>query len=235
VTILSGTSTSVLIEFPFGPPDGNSITWTLRDADGTVITGGSPTVPADAVSTNIFIPGNLNTLVGSTITTYRDLDWSYLVDGAVMNGSHRYDIQIRLPFGVSYEGVRAKLAASADDLPDDQIPLLRAYVDFRGTVTAPILTAAILGDPYNLIVRDAIEALAARALIATMVVRIAKTEDSGTSKFQRQDIDWAAVAAMLDGMISDGIIALVPGFDLTLGFGALFILAGPATDAFTGV
>lgn len=226
-----GTGSSFLVEFSTGVPDNSAVTWELRSSAG-IITNGTVSVPLDAVSVFINIAANFNTLPLAVLSDYRDLSWSYTVGGRIVNGEARYTLEARLPYGVSTAGVRRKLGIDDPiDLPDGEISVVSAYLSFENTVGADNL-ASISGK--DIVLRDAIEAAAALQLIPTMSVRIAKKEDSGTSSFQRQDVDWATVGAYLEDLVTAGIVAVVPSYDETLGFGALFILAGPATDPFTG-
>lgn len=223
---------SFLIEFPSGHPDGN-IAWTLRGPDNAILANGSLVVPAGAVSINLPVSATYNHLNTGTLNSYRDLDWTYLVGGAIVNGEVRYSVEARVPFGASADGVRTKLGIdNVIDLPDDEISLVKAYKSFSAAVPADLLSAI---DPTNLVVREAIESIAALSLLPSLMVRLAKKEDSGTSSFERQAIKWDELAGYLNGLVYDGYLLVNPLYDPTDGFGAIFILASPESDAFTGV
>lgn len=229
--VRSGLALSIPVLFSSGHPDG-SVAWRLFAANGAEIANGTVAVPADAVSVVLPIAAEHNTLAGGALFGSRDFEWSYTTLGMVVNGAQRYSIEARAPYGVSNDGVRSKLGVEAKDLPDGDISLIRAYVSFRDTVTAELLTA-VSDDAVLLSIRDAIEAQAALSLIPTMAVRVAVSEDSGTNAYKRQAIDWDSVAESLSGLVNDGILAVNPAYDPTP-IGALFILATPATDPFTG-
>lgn len=229
--VRADTAVSFLVEFPLGAPSGNLV-WKLRGPDGLVIVTQTVTIPADALSTNIQIDATENDLPSGSLTTYRDLEWTYSVNGTIINGEQRYVIEGRVPFGASVSGVRTKLGIDdVLDLPDNEISMVSAYTAFLQSANA---TALAIADPADVRLRNTIEAIAALAILPSLMVRISKKEDSGTSSFQRQDIDWAAIAADLNNIIVTGYLFLDPGYDQTASFGAIFLLASPATDAFTG-
>lgn len=229
----SGLALSLPVLFDQGHPDG-VVSWTLYSSSGLSLGTDVVAVPSDAVSVNITVPGALNTLGSTVLVSTRDLVWSYSVGGVAINNELRYTIENRIPYGASADGVRAKLGVEKDDLPDEEIALSRAYIGFRNLATlAGILSVTDEGE-NDLILRDAIEATAALALLPTMIVRIAKSEDSGTNKYQRQDIDWETLGLSLAAMVNEGVLLALPGYDPLASAGALFLLATPATDAITG-
>jgi hypothetical protein len=229
--VRDGTQLSVVVEFPNGTPP--SVAWSVRDGSG-VIGSGTVTPAVDAVSHPITVSGALNSLSPGAFFEARDLQWSYTVASIVTNGEQRYSVEALLPVGISADGVRAKLGVSSIDLPDNDIALIRAFLTFRETATAVVMDASYDGALVDLKIRDAVEAMAARALIPTMQVRVASSEESGTNKYKRQAVDWEMIRASLDLMINEGLSAVVDGYDPTTDFGSLFLLAPQATDAITG-
>lgn len=228
----SGNAASFLVEFPSGSPDG-SLNWRLLGPDGSLLTQGTEIVAPSAVSATIIVPTEFNTLPDGELTSYRDLLWSYDLNGELYNDERRYTLEGRVPYGVTYDGVRTKLGVAKHDLPDEEIGLVKAYYDFA-TLLSPNSYPSSIDGASSLRVRDAIEATAALSLIPTMQVRIANKESSGTDTFQRQKIDWVALADHLAGIVTGGLLVIVPTFDPLAGVGAIFILAAPAVDSFTG-
>lgn len=228
--VRAGTAVTFPILFSSGRPDGN-VDYKIYDPAGLVLATGQIAVPADAVSVLLQVDATKNLLAAGTLLSYRDVEWSYAVGGQVQNGEVRYTVEARLPFGVSADGVRAKLGVDKTDLPDSDISLAKAYLTFRDVVGTDQL-AAVSND--DVAVTEAIEAQAALSLIPTMAVRVATKESSGTNQFQRQAIDWDTVAVYLQGIISAGYLTVVPSYDETAGFGSLLIVVTPATDAITG-
>lgn len=223
--IQADTAVSFPVLFQFGEPDG-TVDWQLFDFSG-LIASGSLTPDPGAVSLNIRINPSNNALQPDTLSAYRDLDWTYETAGQTVNGGIRYTIEARLPLGVTADGVRRKLGVDVTDLPDGDIPLVKAYSIFKAKAGGVDLT-----DDYLTI--DAVEAQAAYDLLPTMIVRVAVSEESGTDKYKRQNVDWAAIAVSLQGYITAGLVGLNPVYDPTIDFGSLLILAPPTADAFTG-
>jgi hypothetical protein len=229
--VRSGLALSIPVLFASGVPDAG-VAWRLLNGIGVEIASGTVAVPEGAVSLNLPIAAEHNTLGGGSLFASRDFEWSYTIDGAVVNGEERYSVEARAPYGASNAGVRAKLGVELKDLPDGDVSLIRAYIAFRDVVGADRLSATT--DEADLLsVRDAIEAQAALNLVPTMAVRVAVSEDSGTNAFKRQAVDWGAIAEGLSSIIDAAVVAVNPTYDPSP-TGALFILATPTTDPITG-
>lgn len=227
--VRSGNAASFLVEFLLGPPDGD-VDWSVLGPDGSVLDSGTVIVSDTSVSAIVPIAAPVNTLADE-LTSYRDVTWTYAVAGEVQNGEQRYIIEARAPFGASPDGVRNKLGVARHDLPDSEISLIAAYLAFTQLAAEP---TGPYSDAEQLALRNAIEAMAALAVLPTMPVRIASQESSGTDTFKRQEIDWNTIGAELEGTLASGILVLVPSFDISAGFGAVFMLAPPAGDPITG-
>jgi hypothetical protein len=219
--------------FSSGHPDGN-VAWSVLGPNGVQMDSGSITPDANAVSVNIPLSTVVNTLGVGSMMSFRDVVWTYSVLGVVINDELRYSVQARVPLGASPDGVRQLLGVSRVELPDDDIPLVEAYIRFIDIVSQESFDAAIDGGIADLTLRRAIEASAALAVLPTMPIRVTNQESSGTNSFKRQEIDWAAIGDNLAGLINGAIILVDPTFDITAGFGALLILASPSVDPITG-
>lgn len=228
--VRAGTAVTFPVLFSDGVPDG-PLSFQLFDSLGVLLSAGTVSVPADAVSVNLTVPAEHNLLPMGSVLGYRDLAWTYSVGGEVRNDERRYSLEARLPFGVSTDGVRAKLGVDRTDLPDSDISLAKAFMSFRDTIGANQLALVAPDTPT---ITDAIEAQAALDLIPTMSVRVAAQEDSGTNAYKRQKIDWSEISTHLAGLLSAGYLLVDPTYDETALFGDIFILATPATDPLTG-
>jgi len=230
--VRNGLAISIPVLFDQGVPDGHTVSWQLYDVDGSLLDSGAVSVATDAVSVNMPIAASNNTLANGALFSSRDFAWSYAVDSNIINGEVRYSVEARAPFGAATDGVRSKLGVSPQDLPDDDISLIRSYVVFRDTIGADNLTN-ITDEAVIFAVRDAIEAQAALFAIPSLGTRVAASEDTGTNAFKRQAIDWQVVADAMAARVNAGYVAVVPTYDPTANAGALFVLATPATDPIT--
>lgn len=222
-----------LVMFATGAPDGD-VTWRLLAADGSEISNGTVTPAAEAVSVHLPLAAADVALPSGVFQSTVDLLWSYMVGGAAINGEQRYTIEARLPLGISPDGVRSKLGVSPSELPDSEIPLVYSYLSFVDTVSQSAYDAALDGGLVDLRIRNAVEAMAALSLVSTMQLRIAQSESSDSNQFKRQTIDWAVLRSELSAIVDKGLVAVDPLYDPAETSAVLFVVASPATDAFTG-
>ena len=225
----SGTASTQTISFESGFPDA-AIAYSLKE-NGTTLLSGTVTPVAGSLSVNVQINASYNTLAAGAVLGHRDFSWSYAVATIAVSGSVRYSVEAPIPFGVSADGVRNKLGLDLTDLPDNQVPLARAYLQFQDSAGVAALAALETATAYKqLVIADAIEAMAGLALIPSLQVRIAQSESSGTNKFDRQKIDWHIVREQLNLYISNGMTITTTG----VAGGSLFRLASPAINLFPG-
>lgn len=229
----NGVAVSIPVEFATGFPDG-PISWALYDETGVQLESDTVTPVEGMVSTNIVIPSEHNILAPDALSGYRDLVWSYMVGSNVVNGDERYNLEAPVPWGASHDGVRAKLGINPTELPNSDISLVRAYYDLLVLMGEPDLTSYVPTPRARLALSDAVEAVAALTALPTVQMRAAIKESSGTDTYQRYPADWELLADSLRTMVTDGVIILNPTFDPLAGAGAIFVLATPAADPFTG-
>lgn len=228
----SGEAFTQLVEFSHGFPDGD-ITWTLRNSSGTIVASGTVTPVAGAVSAVVAINGTHNTLAGSNLYESRELRSIYTVSGIQHVHTEQYGVEAFLNFGVTERGVRDKIGLDEDELPNDAIKLALAYSVFETTVGAANL-AAVTSAYGQMIVCDAIEALAAIRILPSLRVRVSSREVSGISQFQRHAINWDALAAHLNELLAAGYTLANPEVDPAAAFGSTFLVV-TRTDPITGV
>lgn len=224
----SGRVFTQLVEFTSGYPDG-AIAWALTRPDGTAITSGTITPAADAISAVITVIGTHNTLAGGTWFDARDLTWSYTVGGVQVTGDVRYSVEAQVPFPVTCNGVRNKLGVSAHELPDQDIPLLDAYVGYD--TAADIDSYLVSGTQSEIrIITNALEAIAALSVLPTLQLRLAAREQSETNVYARwAKVDFDAIREQLVGYIAAASAVVSP----STGNG-LFFVVGPDIDPITG-
>ena len=231
--LTAGSPASTEIFFAPDPPLG-AISYVLRDGAGTTLLSSTTTPTVGAVSWPIVIAASYNTVASGAGFEYRQLDWSYTTTRGAVTGVMRYRVDPFLSFGVAPEGVRVKLGATKDELPDEDIDLTAAYLMFKASVTDVTAAAADTG-LLNLRVTNAIEAQAALYLLPTLQLKMARMETSGTNTFQRfAAVDWEMLGAQLQAQIADGRDAIDVPSDALGGDGFIFALS-TRVDPLTGV
>ncbi len=230
----AGFPLSHVISFASGEPDAN-VTWQLLDTAGAVKQTGVLNPAPGAVSGTIEISALSNTLAGGQLLGSRDLSWSYAVGGVTVNGSFRYQLEGPVPFFASENGVRNMLGIDGvEDLSDEDIALVRGYLEFEQIVGASALAPFLSGTSYQMmLISEGIEAQAALRLVPTLQVRVAKRETSGTNQYDRGEIDWLDIQASLAARVSAAAVIIDPSLDVPgSGSSALLVLVTPNFDLF---
>lgn len=230
----SGLALNHQISFATGFPDAE-VSWQVKNMAGTVVGSGATAPDPGAVSFTIEIPPTANTLPVGVVLAGRDLTWSYTTSSRTESGAFRYQVEAQLPFFASERGVRNMLGiAEVEDLSDEDIGLVRAYLEFENTVGAAALASMVSGSVYNTMkIAEGIEAQAGLRLLPTLQVRVAKRETSGTNQYDRGDIDWEILGAQLAATVLSAAILVNPELDVpSSSTTSLLTVVTPATDLF---
>lgn len=230
--IIENTPLTYLVEFTSGTPSG-VFSYSLTDEDGNDIILNEEITPTNgAVSVSITIPSSANQIDKPLFET-RFLNWSYPTTNGVITGNYTYQIQKKVPFPCSYDGVRRKLGITDEDIPDSQIDLLTSYVEFDELFDGGLDIYASLGNSTTLKIANAIEALAALKILPTLQLSIAKRYTSGTNEYERwTKIDWDILAGALSQIVYDVTVLIDPNQAYTLD--TLFTLGVRSPDPLTG-
>lgn len=232
--LLENTPFSYLVEFSTGTPTG-VFSYSLTDDEGNPVAGITNVevpISVGTISTIIQIPQVANTLT-KPLFEGRTISWFYSTASGVVNGSYSYQIQKRVPFPCSYEGVRTKLGIDTTEIPDERIDLLMSYIEFNSLFTDGLDAYTLTGDATALKITNAIEAVAALKLLPTLQLSLAKRLSSGTNEYERfAKIDWDVLRATLEQTIYDITVLLDPQqvYQAT----AIFTLAVRSPDPYTG-
>jgi hypothetical protein len=232
--VWAGSPFARLIEFGTGSPVG-AISYQVLGNDGSAVHSGSVTPEAGAVSQLLVIDAAHNT-VSKPLFEMRTLTWNYTTATGVVSDRVTYRVDRSLPFTVSAEGVRTKLGVSEHELPDEDVDLVKGYAEFQTRAPADALaTAATSGDRDALLCVDAIEALAALAILPSLQLRATQRESSGTNEYSRfGGIDWDKLQLGLSGLVAIALDALDPVFGQNELGGFIFGTAPRSPDAITG-
>ena len=225
-----------IVEFASGAPTG-AFSYSLFDEDGTIVDGIEDevvTLGVGAISARIDIPAASNT-VSKPLFETRTITWTYPTNSGTVNGSISYVVQKAIPFPATPEGVRQLLGVTPEEIPDDRIDLLGAYLEFikplndPDTVLEPYTTS---GDADAYKITRAIEALAALETLPTLQIALAARFDSGTNSYQRWNkIDWEGMAERLMNYVQEAIIIVEPTLEFVIS--PIFMLS-VRTDPLTG-
>lgn len=225
-----------IVEFASGSPTG-AFSYSVHDEDGAVVAGLDNIVlplGVGAVSARIDVPASAN-IVSKPLFEIRSISWTYPVNGGTVNGNATYTIQRAIPFPASPEGVRQLLGITVDEVPDNRIDLMGAYLALRAPMLDPdaaLLPYLTSGDANSYLITRAIEAQAALEVLPTLQIAIAKRFDSGTNSYERWNkIDWEMLKAKLSGMVYDALIMVEPSLELAIN--PIFVLS-VRTDPLTG-
>ncbi len=229
--MLAGTPFAHELDFSTGLPTG-AVVYSVLGNDGTPIVGYdsvSVVPPVDALSILIVVPGSVNT-VNTPLFEARTLTWTYPTANGVVNGRTRYRVEKDIPFPVSEDGVRTKLGVEDHELEDKDINLLLAYAALNEQF--PLSAYENSGNYNTLVVVNAIEAQAALDVLPSLQLAVAKSEDSGTNKYQRfTSIDWEGLAESLNTAIYR--LQNLTGVGTSSVVATIFVATGPTTDRVT--
>lgn len=232
--LLENTPFSYLVEFSTGTPTG-VFSYSLSDDEGNPVAGITNvevTIPTGGISTLIQIPQVANTLT-KPLFEGRTISWFYPTSGGVVNGSYSYQIQKRVPFPCTYEGVRTKLGIDTNEIPDERIDLLMSYIEFNELFTNGLDAYTLTGDATSLKITNAIEAVAALKLLPTLQLSLAKRLSSGTNEYERwTKIDWDVLRADLEQLVYNVTVLIDP--DQVYLADVIFTLGIRSPDPFTG-
>lgn len=232
--IWAGSPFAQRIEFSTGSPTG-AVSYQLLGNDGATLLNTSFTPAVGSISALIVIDGALNTCA-TPLFENRTLIWNYTTAGGVVSNRVTYRVQRPIPFAVSADGVRLKLGVESHELRDDDIDLVSAYSEFVALFAAGSLVVhETAGDRTTILCIHAIEALAALAVIASLQLKIAARETSGTNEWQRfSNVDWERIELELSSHVARAREAVDDTFDATGGsvfsFGTV-TRADPVTGA----
>lgn len=230
----SGKKFRHLVQFTSGQPT-SPFVYTLYNQNGGVVLTNSVTIPNGQLSVLIEIPAANNVLTKPLFEKMR-LEWSYTTAIAAVDESISYVIHLPVAFPVSEAGVRSMLGMSEEELPDEDIKLFEGYLAVQELLGPDVILGSYADDgtmlSYHL--SRAMEAATALRLLPTLQIRLPRKYDSGTSSYERwNNIDWAALATSLTGILGAGLEAIIPEFEY-YNTSAIFVLSDRGADPITG-
>lgn len=232
--VWAGSPFAHRVQFNTGLPTG-VVSWQLLGNSGATVTSGTITPAAGTVSILIVIPGANNTCA-TPLFENRTLTYNYLTADGLVSDRITYRVDRPVPFAVSPDGVRSKLGIENHELADSDIDLVAAYAEFADLFDSAVLTVhETAGDRSTILCIHAIEAMAALAVLATLQLKVAQRESSGTNEYQRfSNVEWDRIESNLAAHIDRAKAALDSNYDplngSTFSFGSV-VRTDPVTGA----
>jgi len=222
-----------MLDGDFVTPDVGSVKYTIRDNSGTPIIGQIDvpvTTTTETTSVVLDIAGFVNAKAKEVENRFVTL--KYKVSGAERRIQVNYQIIDWINLTASPSQVRNALGVDGDELEDDDINLLAAYMrlkqDLGGTI---LVTALMAGDLTTIYANHAVALRTALDLISSLQLRVTQQERSDTSEFQRfAKVDFNKIRADIQANLDVALLG-VEGKESSIS--PVFILSN-RTDPFTG-
>lgn len=203
-------------------PDTGSVTWTLRYHNGTVALADQPVASATSV---------LLQLASEYQTITREIENRFVTVKFTISGTpHRIDLSYRLvsflPLTVTPADVRTYLGLDQEELPDEMVDVLGAYLTCKARV--PQLETFLVEDPLP--AHDLVRAMAALQVADTLPVRVMQSQRSDSNQMTRFRVDFGVLRKRAE----DDIDRLVAHLTEAEQFAFEFVRLGTVIDAVTG-
>lgn len=189
--IVSGETANLRFVFLDGRdtfiPDASSVTYTIRDNAGSPIVGYVDlpvTTGPTTVSITVAVPGALNEITGKL--ERRTVTVKATKGGKYWSQTQGYFISQWLNTWVTPKDVRDYLGVNEDELPDDDLNLVTAYLAVEAELGSSILVTALASSTIDTVkANNAIMYRMAQDVLPGLAYRIAQTETNGTLAFTR--------------------------------------------------
>lgn len=223
--VKDGSDYSLFIEFKPNSelvvPDADSVELTLTKNDGSAITdfdGISVTTDEDTTSVVVSIPANRNTATFDV--EVRTAKVTYEVDGKPYKDYYFYTLLPYVDIPVSKDAVRLVLGITVDELEDDQIDLVKAFVDVDAALGDTSLSGVIeAGTSKVWSCLEAVKLRAALNLIPVLQLIAAQSQSADNVEVRRfEEVDFPSLRRKLVGDYSTalrgitGASATIPTF-----------------------
>lgn len=221
-----------LADGEYATPDADSVVYSVRDNAGALFPDYTavPYAHEGADRAIITLPASIN---AKTLTTeYRTLIVSYAVEGKPFRAACSYRLDDWLNITVGAAEVRAQLGLSAEELPDEDIDLPKAYYSLDRDLGDGLLSAALsAGGVEAQFANDAVVYRAVLDLLPSLRLRVLVEEKSSTTSYRRlAEVDFDALTAAFSSMLED-VLTSVAGGESTY---AVPFVASTRTDPVTG-
>lgn len=185
--------------------DEDSMTWVLRDHDGTLLDEGN-------------LPGKFTTAVLPLDAAHqnitRDLEYRYVQLNFTSGGNPRsiystYRLVNFIPLAVTVEDVRSYMALSEEELEDHEVDLIGSYLYLKSLHAG--FEQSLLEDPLR--ANELIKLWAVRSLMSTLELRARQRRETDSNAAARFRVDFDALRARLSNEIETLETGMFPGPD----------------------
>ena len=224
--VLAGSNASIRFRFERGAepiiPTAGSVSYTIRDQNGVPLTGyiDLPVIlgPADT-SVNIPLPAAINMMTLRVEKRFVVIRWS--AQGNDYSSVINYRLVPFLNTTVTHAAVRSQIGGiGKTTLPDDEIDIIRAYLQIEDKLGQPVLEDALSsGGLTEITANDAIRLQAAMDVLPSVKLRVLQKETDGPLSYERADL--GPLLDQLEVDIRQNLLA------------AINTLSGRAEDSFT--
>lgn len=239
---LFGDAVSFAIRFvpPLDTTNPNStITWGVVDASGAIPDAAfynrTETVSSTTTSLGFNIAPSVNqkTTSGATEFRYARVSWEGVA--GTFYAEFSYTLITRTPISISTDDVRGAYGMNIDELPDDDINLAAAVMLVRYALAPGVFDAALVaGDQTTLWANNAVKYRAAIELLPSLRLRVAQMAASDSSKFQRFNANFEAIAQGIQDAYDRNEAGLL-SIDAQIADPLLFTMAGVSQEPFLDV
>lgn len=221
--------TDFVVDGELVSPTSAKITVQKNDGSATSVTDVALSMQADDTSASYVIPASVNNTTLPQEIRYITVKFTY--EGVEYVINDLYFLRSSLLIPTTKADVRALVAMSTTELPDENIDLFYAYSeldsDLEGTL-ASLISAGSLLIPK---IQKALTAKAAFNSCQMIEMMYFQSEQADNTTYKRfSKVDFEALLARLDGIYNDALVE-VTGTDTTIP--SLFIVA-TGTDVITG-
>lgn len=182
-----------LVDGNLVPADANSVTYTVRNNSGGILTQDAsiPNLAGDTQAI-LTIPAAQNTIADGLDFERRFVTLRFTHDGSSYEQQISYRVIPFIPSSATAQDVRNKLGLSSVELSDDDVDLVAAYFELRNKMTAGTLQTALTSGTVN--ARHAEEAIVISAAIQVLpslqlrALQAKESDGSAARRFSELDI-----------------------------------------------
>lgn len=188
-------------------------------------------LPVDTTGASITLPASVTQHTGDSPFKTLFVSVTFIHDGETKKRTFPVSLMPFVPLMAQPHDVRNELGLDSSELPDDQIQILRSYVNLKQSYGEAFTEALIAGDHTSLAANRAIALSEAIETLNSLQFRVAVKTKSETSEFLRiAALDFNKLRIDLARSLAQQLAVLLGTEELG---GAIMVIATPP-DVITG-